>query len=89
MVRRATEGTALSRLVKFAMPFCQQAERVCPRTGPGRKPLIPDWALAVLIIVAVLKQRKSKSAQYRFLQSQRERLWSWLGTEHFPSRSTY
>lgn len=89
MGKRATASTCLASLVKMAMPLCKQAERECPRTGPGRKPVIPDWVLAVLIMVAVLKRRKTKSAQYRFLEAHRRELAQWLGTDKFPARSTY
>ena len=54
-----------------------------------QQPDIPDWVLAVLIMVAVLKRRKSKSAQYRFLEASRRDLLEWLGTNKFPARSTY
>jgi len=89
MGKRATAGTCLASLVKMAVPLCQRAERLCPRTGPGRKPEIPDWVLAVLIMTAVLKRRKAKSAQYRFLKAHRRELAEWLGTNKFPARSTY
>jgi len=89
MGKRATVGTCLASLVKMAVPLCQQAERECPRTGPGRKPDIADWVLAVLIMVAVLKRKKSKSAQYRFLDEHRRELKELLGTDKFPARSTY
>jgi hypothetical protein len=89
MGRRAKEGTCLAQLVMMAVPLCQRAERECPRTGPGRKPEIPDWVLAVLIMVAVLQRRKSKSAQYRFLLEHRPDLADGLGTRRFPARSTY
>lgn len=89
MGKRATVGTCLASLVKMAVPLCQQAERKCPRTGPGRKPDIADWVLAVLIMVAVLKRKKSKSAQYRFLDEHRRELKQLLDTEKFPARSTY
>jgi len=89
MGKRATVGTCLASLVKMAVPLCQQAERECPRTGPGRKPEIPDWVLAVLIMVAVVKRKKSKSAQYRFLDEHRRELKDVLGTDQFPARSTY
>jgi hypothetical protein len=89
MGKRATVGTCLASLVKMAMPLCQRAERECPRTGPGRKPDIPDWELAVLIMVAVLKRKKRKSAQYRFLREHRGELLQLLGTGVFPGRSTY
>ncbi|HVT26962.1 MAG TPA: transposase [Lacipirellulaceae bacterium] len=89
MGKRATVGTCLASLVKMAVPLCQQAERECPRTGPGRKPDIADWILAVLIMVAVLKRKKSKSSQYRFLNEHRRELAELLGTNQFPARSTY
>lgn len=89
MRRCATEGTCLAELVKAAIPVCQQAERECPRTGPGRKPEIADWVMAVLIMVAVMKRRKSKSAQYRFLSQHRRQLMEWLGIDRFPARTTY
>lgn len=89
MSRRAMEGTCLLALVRQAIPLCQEAQRQCPRKGPGRKPQVPDWVLAVLIVVAILKMRKSKSSQYRFLLTHREGLLKALGTDRFPARSTY
>jgi hypothetical protein len=89
MGRRAKAGTCLASLVKLAVPLCQQAERECPRQGPGRKPEIPDWVLAALIMVAILKRKKTKSAQYCFLKAHRRELLAWLGADKFPARSTY
>jgi hypothetical protein len=79
----------LAALVAVAIPVCRQAERECPRTGPGRKPEIADWVMAILIMVAVMKRRKSKSAQYRFLDQHRRQLMQWLAIDRFPSRTTY
>src|SRR4029078_5868716 len=45
--------------------------------------------MAILIMIAVLKRKKSKNSQYRFLQEHRRDLGVWLGTSKFPSRSTY
>ncbi len=67
MGTRAKAGTSLEALVKLAMPLLREAERQCPRTGPGAKPIIPDWFVGVLIMVAVLKRKKTKSAQFRFV----------------------
>lgn len=89
MRRRAREGTRLVELVELAKPICQQAERVCPRTGPGRKPEHPDWLIAVLIVAAGAKKKKSKSAQYRFLCEHAVLLINLLGTDALPSRTTY
>ncbi len=89
MIARAKEGTCLAKLVRMAMPICQQAARAVCRTGPGRRPEIPEWVLMVLIMVAVLKGRKSKSSQYRYLAAHRDELLAWLDVTRFPARSTY
>ena len=91
MGRRATAGTCLQALVKMAVPLLREAERRCPRTGPGAKPDIPDWFIGVLIMVGVLKRRKSKSAQFRFLSdpANRQRIAEAAGCDAFPSRSTF
>jgi hypothetical protein len=89
MAVRAKDGTCLGTLVEMALPFFREAERQCPRTGPGQKPTIPDWLIAVLIMIAVLKKKKTKNAQYRCLAERRVEIASWLKNENFPSRSTY
>jgi Transposase DDE domain len=89
MGTRARAGTCLATLVRMATPLCQQAERQCPRTGPGKPPEYPDWMMAVLIMVAILERRKTKSAQYRFLTEHRRDLQTWLGMKGWPVRSTY
>jgi hypothetical protein len=95
---RATDGTrppgdggALADLLAMAIPICQEAERrgPTPRTGPGRPPVYADWQVAALIVVAVLKKRKTKSAQYRFLSENRAALLPALGLERLMSRSDY
>jgi hypothetical protein len=89
MTSRAKEGDCLAVLVQMAIPFCQRAEREHPRTGRGRRPEIPDWVMAVLIMVATLKKRKSKRAQHRFLQERQSDLLAWMGVDRFPCHSTY
>jgi hypothetical protein len=89
MAGRAREGTCLATLVKMAIPIFQRAERECPRTGPGKKPEIPDWVIAMLIMITVLKRKKTKSAQYRYLDGHRQEILQWLDTDRFPARSTY
>lgn len=89
MGKRARAGTLMSKLVELALPALQEAERRFPRTGRGDRPDIPDWVMAALIMVAVLKKKKTKSAQYRFLYEQRRELAGLLNYRRFPSRSTY
>ena len=91
MGTRAKASTSLEALVKLAMPLLREAERQCPRTGPGAKPIIPDWFVGVLIMVAVLKRKKTKSAQFRSVtDSTNQRTDSRPhGEKQFPSRSTF
>lgn len=89
MGRRAKVGTELEALVEMAVPLLREAEGNCPRKGRGDKPDIPDWVMAGLIMVALLKRRKSKSAQFRFLEEHRMEVGTWLGSSYFPSRATY
>jgi DDE family transposase len=89
MGRQAKAGQCLKRLVTMAIPLFQAAERRCPRTGRGAKPKIPDWFIATLIMYSVLKKKKTKSAQHRFLCQRRSEIAEWLGDRRFPSRATY
>ena len=91
MGTRATAGTCLQALVRMAVPLLREAERRCPRTGPGAKPDIPDWFIGTLIMVAVLKRKKAKSAQFRFVMDKpnRQLIADVTGWSHFPSRSTF
>lgn len=89
MSRCATEGTRLTMLTRIAIEVCQHAERECPRTGPGRRPEILDWVMAVFIMVALGKRKKTKAAQYRFLKEHAETLMRLMPKQRFPARSTY
>jgi hypothetical protein len=85
----AKEGTILAQLVAVAIPALRAAEREVPRRGPGAPLAYPDWKMAGLIMVAVLVRRKSKSAQYRYLEEHRDAVMRWLALRRFPARSTY
>ena len=91
MGTRAKAGTSLEALVKLGVPLLKEAERRCPRTGPGAKPIIPDWFIGVLIMVAVLKRKKSKSAQFRFVTDpvHQRQIRDITGEKQLPSRSTF
>jgi hypothetical protein len=89
MGRRLVAEARLSDLLQMAVGFCQQADRATQRTGAGRPCVYPPWLLASLIMVAVLKRRKSKTAQYRFLEQHRATLLALLGVPRLPSRATY
>ena len=91
MGRRAKTDACLEVLVAAAVPLLKEAERRCPRTCRGAKPRIPDWLVGVLIMVAILKRKKTKAAQWRFLTdpTNRARLAAALGRNDFPSRSRW
>lgn len=85
----ATEGTILAQLVRLSLPLLKAADMQLPRLGPGAPPEYPDWQIATLIMIAVAARRKSKSAQYRFLNERRIMLMELLKLKAFPARSTY
>jgi hypothetical protein len=74
--------------VGLAMRSCQQAEKACPRTGPGRKPVVPDWVIATRIVVAVAARRKTKSAQLRYGWARADELKA-LGVWPLPKGSAF
>lgn len=82
-------GSDLESLVRLALPVFQQAEEENPRTGRGAKPTIPDWFMAVLIMIGVLKKKKSKSSQYRHLSAISDDITAWTGQKELPSRATF
>lgn len=86
---RAMEGTCLGDLIELAVPLCRLAQGHIARAGPGCPVTFKDWQIAVLIVVAILKGRKSKSAQYRYLRDHKRDLQERLHLVRFPSRSTY
>ena len=88
MGKRAKTDELLPELVKLAIPTLKQAERETAR-GRGAKPLIPDWVIAAMILIVVLKKKKSKASQLRFLCERRRDIAKWLGCTKFPSRASY
>lgn len=82
-------GCCLESLIRLALPVFKQADEENLRTGPGAKPTVPDWLMAVMIMIGVLKKKKSKSSQYRHLCALQENIAAWTGCKKFPSRPTY
>jgi hypothetical protein len=79
----------LDQLLTLALPLLRQSQCRCPRTGPGRKPDYDDWKLAAMILCGVLKKKKSKSAQYAFIQHNAAMLLRVLDLARLPARSTF
>jgi hypothetical protein len=67
---------------------CQRAQSGRRRQGRGRQAIVPDWALASMITLAIAAKRKSKAAQYRFCRAHAAELLA-LGVPAVPCRSTY
>ncbi len=89
MSKYAKDGTLLEELVAMSIPVCQEAESGCPRQGPGRKPIIPEWVIAVMIMVAVMLKKKTKSAQYVWWREHAADFARWLPGQALPARSTF
>ena len=83
-----TSRQMFRQFVQLAKRVCQQVEADHPRSGPGRKPVVPEWVIATLIVVSVAARRQSKSAQFRFSRSHAEELKS-LGVWPLPGRSAF
>jgi hypothetical protein len=81
--------TPLRHLLRLAIPICRRGERDLPPRGPGRPVEIPESAIAAMILVALAKRLRTKSAQYRFLEAHAVALVDRLGLDRFPARSTY
>ena len=84
-----TKEGVLANVIEVALPLCQQAQKKLPRQGPGRPPVIPDWFIAVMIMVAVAKGKKSKASQLRFWGNHQWLLDGVREDWEFPSKSTY
>src|SRR5947207_15181966 len=89
MDRPAKDGRHLADLVQLAIPLCKAAQERCSRRGPGRPPDYEEWQIAVLIFVAILQRRKSKSSQWSFLCQHQAELLEFLKLSRLPTRSTY
>src|SRR5919201_1869438 len=87
--KRTMADAQLPDLVRLAVPLLHEAEQQCPRCGPGAKPVVPDWVVAAWIMIAILAQKKSKSAQYRYLCGRRDEIAAWLGHDGFLARGGY
>jgi hypothetical protein len=81
-------ATLLRHLIHLAVPICCRGELRLPPRGPGRPLEIPEWAIAVRILVAVAKRLTSKSAKYRYLVAHATEFVRRLGQDRFPARST-
>jgi hypothetical protein len=89
MVRTAKDGRHLADLVLMAIPLCKAAQARCFRRGPGRPPDYEEWQIALLILVAIVHRRKSKSSQWRFIIQHQYQLLELLRLRRLPTRSTY
>lgn len=84
-----TKDGVLENVIAVGIPLCQYAQKQQPRRGPGRPPVIPDWFIAIMIMVAIAKGKTSKASQLRFWSQHQHLLNSFRGDWEFPSQSTY
>lgn len=93
MCHVAKDGSHLFTLVADAATLLKSAQEFMPvASGPGRPQVYELWQIALLIFIAILHRRKSKSAQCRFL-AEHAALLKGLGPhirlERLPSRASY
>lgn len=89
MFKRAKDGRPLEEFVSIVVKYSIAAERELPRAGPGAKPKIPDWVLAVMAAVGILLRKKSKNAQYCWWCAHLDDFQRWFPGQPFPGRSTF
>lgn len=89
MSLRAKEGAPLDRCVAIAAAVCKQAAAKSLRMGPGRKPIVPDWIVAVMVVIGVLHRKKTRAAQYLFWRARQEDFARWFPGEQMLSRSQF
>lgn len=89
MSKRAKDGRLLQEVVTLAVKYAMAAERALPRAGPGAKPKVPDWMLAVMVAVGVVLRKKSKNAQYSWWCNHLDDFQQWFPGQPFPGRSTF
>jgi hypothetical protein len=86
----SSASVSLDDLLRLAIPEFKRSQNTLPAIPRrGAPPRYPDWALAALILAAILRKKKSKSAQYRYLVEHRATLLSRIGLRRMPSRATY
>lgn len=79
----------LTGAIEIAEPLCRAASKQLVYKGPGRRPVIPDWFLALMIMVAIAKGKKTKAAQFRYWSQHSDLLEHLRGEWNFPARSTF
>ena len=87
MKRSAKDGKLLDKIVMLALESCRSCDAFPGR--PGRPPLVPYWALAVMVTVCIALGKKSKSAQSAWWCAHRSEFNRWFPNTRFPGRSTF
>lgn len=85
----AKDGASLDSCVAIASRACEQAQRKFPRTGRGRRPDVPDWVVAVMVVVGVMHRKKTRAAQYAFWEVRQEQFARWFPDSRLLSRSQF
>jgi hypothetical protein len=70
--------------VALTIPVYRAAEADCP----GRKPVVPEWVIAVKIMAAVMLKKKTKSARHVWWREHAADFARWFPGQPLPDRST-
>lgn len=89
MSKCAKEGASLDDCVAIVCSACRQAGASPVRCGPGRRPIVSDWIVAVMVVVAVLHRKKTRQSQYAFWLARRGQWEEWFPNERLLSRSQF
>ncbi len=89
MVLCIKDGAWLEQCVARVGRVCQHAAMRCPRTGPGRKPEVPDWLIATVVVIGVMHRKKTREAQYAFWEANVDSFERCFPGERLLSRSQF
>jgi len=84
------DGVWVEQCVANISRACRHAaQRCCPRKGPGRRPEVPDWLVAAMVVIGVLHRKKTRDAQYVFWQAHAAQFQSCFPGQRLLSRSQF
>ena len=96
MAKSQCDQTTIQSLIQLATPVLIQTQKEYDamtkeekKKKRGRKFQIPDWVIALLIMIVLLKKKKTKTAQFTYLSENRSWIEPLLQGEAMPKRTAY
>jgi len=83
------DGVWLEQCVAIVSKACQRADLRCLRKGPGRKPEIPHWLIATMVVIGVMHRKKTRDAQYAFWKHRSAEFQAYFPGQRLLSRSQF